>query len=343
MKAWVIGSREGISSLHLAERSEPVAGEGQLLVRVEAAGLNFRDLMVLRGEYGADLPETRIPLSDGVGVVEAVGAGVTGFSEGDRVIAPHFLSWLEDERYGLAVFAQDMGVTVDGWLTEKLVLPATAAIKVPKRIDDLTAASLAVVGATVWHAMVVFGGASHDKLVLAQGTGGVSIGALLIAKALGARCAITSSSEAKLAKVRALGADYAINYRSRPDWANALLEETDGRGADIIVDTLGFAAFGETVRVAAVNGRIGTLGALAGSPKDRASASQSEIIAKNLTIKGIASGSKAMLEQAVALFASAQIAMPIDRVFSYAEAPAAYRHIEKGAHLGKVVIRVSGD
>lgn len=340
MQAWEIGPRGAIANLRQVERPGPVAGPGEVLVRVIAAGLNYRDLMVLRGEYGSDLPDNRIPLSDGLGVVEAVGDGVSRIAVGDRVIAPHFLIWLKDEEYGFHVFAQDMGVTADGWLAQHVVLPAQAAITLPDAIGDATAASLAVVGGTVWHAMVAFGEAGPGKLVLAQGTGGVSIFALQLAKALGAQFAITSSSDEKLARAREMGADYTVNYRERPDWAAALLEQTGGRGADIVVDTLGFPALGETVAATGVNGRIGTLGALSGSPQDTASASQGEIIGKNITIKGIASGSKAMLEQAVALIGAKRIEMLVDQVFPWDEVPAAYAHLESGAHMGKVLVQV---
>lgn len=343
MKAWEIGPRgageRGIGGMRLVERAEPSPGPGEVLVRVIAAGLNYRDLMVLRGHYGSDLPESRIPLSDGVGEVIALGEGVTGFAPGDRVIAPHFLTWLDDGAYSPAVFAQDMGVSADGWLAEQIVLPAAAALKVPDAVSDTTAASLAVVGATVWHAMMAFGGAGEGSLVLAQGTGGVSIFALLLAKALGARFAITSSSDAKLDRARALGADFAINYRDRPDWGAALLEATGGRGADVVVDTLGFAALGETLAASAPNARIGTLGALAGTPQDTASASQGALIGKNIAIKGIASGSRSMLERALAVVARHGIAIPVDHSFAFADAPAALACLDDGHHFGKVVIR----
>jgi NADPH:quinone reductase-like Zn-dependent oxidoreductase len=344
MKAWEIGPRNigsrGIGGLRLAERPEPVGGAGEVLVRVIAAGLNYRDLMVLRGQYGGDLPESRIPLSDGVGEVIAVGEGVIGLAPGDRVIAPHFLTWLDDAAYSPAVFAQDMGVSADGWLAERIVLPAAAALKVPEAVPDTTAASLAVVGATVWHAMVAFGGAGAGSLVLAQGTGGVSVFALLLAKAMGAQFAITSSSDEKLERARALGADIAINYRTRPDWAAALLEATGGRGADVVVDTLGFAALGETLAASAPNVRIGTIGALAGSPQDTASASQGALIGKNAAIKGIASGSRAMLEAALEVVADKGIAIPVDHEFAFADAPAAFACLDSGGHFGKVVVRV---
>jgi NADPH:quinone reductase-like Zn-dependent oxidoreductase len=344
MRAWEIGPRNagerGIDGLRLGERADPVAGPGEVLVRVIAAGLNYRDLMVLRGQYGSGLPETRVPLSDGVGEVVALGTGVSGLTLGDRVIAPHFLTWLDNDAYSPAVFAKDMGVSNDGWLAERVVLPASAVIKVPDVVPDTTAASLAVVGATVWHAMVAFGGAHEGNLVLAQGTGGVSVFALLLAKALGARFAITSSNDEKLERARALGADYCINYRNRPDWSAALLEATGGRGADVVVDTLGFSALGQTIAAAAPNARIGTVGALAGSPQDNATVSQGALIGKNITIKGIASGSRQMLEAALTVVGEAGIVFPVDHKFTFDAAAAAFACIDGGSHFGKVVIRI---
>ncbi len=349
MKAWQIGPRPAapidadaaIDHLRLAEIADPVAGPGELVVRVIAAGLNYRDLMVLRGAYGQGLPESRTPLTDGVGVVEQVGEGVTGFVPGDRVIAANFTSWLGDGGYGFHVFASDLGVTRDGWLAEKIVLPAAAAIHVPGSISDATAASTAVVAGTVWHAMVAFGQAKAGDLVLTQGTGGVALCTLQLAKALGAEVAITSSSEDKLARVRAMGADFAINYRKRPDWAAALLEATGGRGADVVVDTIGFAQFGQTLAATGIEGRIGTLGALSGTPQDKADFDQGALIGKNITIKGIASGHRGMIESALGVMAQHHIDMVIDRAFAFEEAPAAYRHLLSGAHVGKVLVRIS--
>lgn len=339
MKAYQIGPKTGIAGLAIKERPDPVAGPGEVVVRVTAAGLNYRDLMVLGGHYGNNLPDTRVPLSDGVGIIEAVGEGVTAWVIGTRVVAPHFTGW-GDGRFSMALFGHDLGVTADGWLAERIVIPATALIAVPDGVNDATAATLAVAGGTVWHAMVGFGEAGPGKLVLAQGTGGVSIFALQVAKSLGAQFAITSSSDAKLERCKALGADYAINYRTRPDWAAALLESTGGRGADVVVDTLGFPALGETINACAVEARIGTLGALSGSPQAHAAASQGLIIAKNIAIKGIASGSRAMLSAALDCMAMRQIEMVVDRSFAFDDAPSAYRHLESGAHLGKVMITV---
>jgi NADPH:quinone reductase-like Zn-dependent oxidoreductase len=345
MKAWEIGPRGGIESLRLVERADPVAGPGEIVVSVTAAGLNYRDLMILRGHYGSNLPDTRIPLTDGVGVIETLGDGVEGFAIGDRVVAANFVDWDPETGFGYHIFARDIGVTLDGWLAEKIVLPAKAAIVLPDAVSDASAATLAVVAGTVWHAMIAFGNAGRadlsGKLVLAQGTGGVAVYALQLAKALGATFAITSSSDAKLARARDMGADFTVNYRNRPDWAAALLQATGGRGADIVVDTIGFGEFEQTLAATAPEGRIGTLGALSGSPQDKADFAQGPILGKNITIKGITSGHRGMFEAALKVMAERGVETLVDASFPFADAPDAYRHLESGAHMGKVMLRVA--
>jgi NADPH:quinone reductase-like Zn-dependent oxidoreductase len=337
MRAYEIGEQQGRESLRHTDRPEPVPGAGEVVVRVIAAGLNYRDLMVLRGQYGANNPETRVPLSDGVGVVESIGEGVTDIALGTRVIAPHFLSWASG-KFSMSAFGQDIGVTRDGWLAERITLPASALIPVPDGISNQTAATIAVAGGTVWHALVAFGHVKPGELVLAQGTGGVAIFALQLAKALGADFAITSSSDEKLARCAAMGADFGINYRAHPDWAAALLTATGGRGADVVIDTLGFPALVQTITATAVEGRIATLGALSAAQSNQASASQGIMIAKNITLKGIASGSREMLASALDVVARENIEMVVDRVFGFDDAAAAFAHLESGDHMGKVVI-----
>ena len=341
MKAWEIGPRGGVDSLRQVERDDPVAGPGEILVSVTAAGLNYRDLMILRGHYGTDLPETRIPLTDGVGVIEALGEGVEGFAVGDRVVAANFVDWDPQTGFGFHIFGRDIGVTMDGWLAEKIVLPAKAAIRVPDAISDETAATLAVVAGTVWHAMVAFGEAGPGKLVLAQGTGGVSVFALALAKAMGAQFAITSSSEEKLAKAREMGADFTVNYKDRPDWGAALLEATGGRGADVVVDTIGFGEFEQTLAATGVEGRIGTLGALSGSPQEAGNFGQGAILGKNITIKGITSGHRGMFEECLKIMAEHGVQTLVDETFFFDNAKDAYAHLESGAHMGKVMVQVA--
>lgn len=339
MMAWQIGPRAGIGGMRLAQREGLAPAPGEVLVDVTMAGLNYRDLMVLAGNYGSNLPETRVPCADGVGRIAALGEGVEGWAIGDRVIAPHFVGWT-DGPYSMAVFGRDLGVTLDGWLAQQIVLPAAALVAVPDTLTDASAATIAVAAATVWHAMVDFGQAGPGSLVLTQGTGGMAIFALQLARAMGAQLAITSSSEEKLARCRDLGADFTVNYRERPDWAAALLEATGGRGADVVVDTLGFPALGETVAACAVNARIGTLGALSGTPQAGLAVSQGLLIARNIAIKGIASGSRTMMEQALGRFAASGSQMVVDRTFAFAEAPAALDYLASGAHFGKVAIAV---
>lgn len=339
MKAWQIGPRSGIDGLQLGDQPDPVPGTGEILVRVSAAGLNYRDLMVMRGDYGTDLPGERVPLSDGVGVIEAVGDSVSELATGQRVIAPHFVTW-QDGPYGFGVFVQDLGVTANGWLAEKILLPADAAIVVPDSVSDNSAATFSVVGSTVWHAMMAFGDAKPGDLILAQGTGGVSIFALQLAKALGMQFAISSSSDEKLARAKDMGADHLVNYRDRPDWAAALLESTGGRGADVVVDTLGFPAMEQAVEACAVNARIGTLGALSGTPQAPSSASQGALIGKNITIKGIASGSRTMLQKALDVVTENTIELLVESIFDFDAARDAYAHLESGAHMGKVMIKI---
>jgi NADPH:quinone reductase-like Zn-dependent oxidoreductase len=337
MKAWEIGAQTGLDSLRLVERDDPVAAAGEVVVRVTSACLNHRDLLTLQNRYGAPKPETRIPLSDGVGVVESVGDGVDPGWIGKRVTAPHFVSWI-DGAFSPAAFGQDSGISRDGWLAEKILLPQAALIAVPDALPDKAVVALPACGATVWSSIVDFAGIKPGEILLTLGTGGVSIAALQIGKALGAKVAITSSSDAKLDQCRAWGADYLVNYRDQPDWAAALMEATGGRGADVVVDTVGFASLGETIAATAPNGRIALIGALAG-PLDQAP-NMFGIIGKNLMIKGITSGSRAMLAEVVALAEREAIMPVIDQTFAFDDAPAAYRHLASGTHIGKVMITV---
>lgn len=336
MKAWEIGPQTGLDSLRLVTRPEPVLGAGEVLVRVHAACLNHRDLLTLQNRYGPPKPDTRIPLSDGVGTVEAVSEGVDQGWIGKRVTAPHFVGWL-DGPFSPVAFGRDMGITRDGWLAEKILLPEAALIAVPDALSDDQVAAMPAVGATVWSAIVDFATIKPGELLVAPGTGGVSIAALQIGKAMGAKVAISSSSDAKLEQCKALGADYVINYRNRPDWPAALAEATGGKLADVVIDTVGFAALGETIAATAPNGRIALIGALSGQMEQMPNLFG--IIGKNLTLKGITSGSRAMLAEVMALMERSNLQPVIDKSFAFEDAPKAYELLESGAHLGKVMIR----
>jgi NADPH:quinone reductase-like Zn-dependent oxidoreductase len=338
MKAYEIGAQNGLESLILADRPDPLPSAGEVIVRVSAASLNYRDLMLMSGGYGPRRPENHIPLSDGSGTVIALGAGVSEVALGDHVVAPNFAGWI-DGPFSPSVFAADLGVSRNGWLAEQIAVPANALVKLPVGVSDDHAATLPVAGITAWRALVEVGKIKAGDLVLTLGTGGVSIFALQIAKHFGARVAITSSSDAKLAKAQALGADLLINYRTTPDWAAALMEATDGAGADIIVETGGQATLNQSIAAAAPNGRIALIGALAGLPNEGITNFQA-IIGKNLTVKGITSGSREMLVNLVSAVELGGLESVIDKVFAFDDAPAAFAYLKTGAHLGKVMIRM---
>jgi NADPH:quinone reductase-like Zn-dependent oxidoreductase len=338
MKAYQIGDQTG-ASLTLVEKPDPVCGPGEALLRVSSVCLNHRDLKVLSGEYGARRPEDRTPGSDGVGEVIAVGAGVTSVKVGDRATCGHFVTWL-DGAFSPSAFGVDLGITTNGWLAEKVLVPAAALVKAPDSLSNDQISPLPSAGLTAWNAVVEVGHVKAGDLVLALGTGGVSIFALQIAKMNGARVAITSSSDAKLAKARELGADFTVNYKTRPDWAAALLEATGNIGADIIVETGGGETLSQSLNAAAPNARISIIGSLSGGfAPDLPNFATT--IGKNLILRGIAAGNRRMLADFIRAADAAKLHPVIDRKFSFSEAPAAYDYLRKGAHLGKVMIEVS--
>lgn len=339
MKAYQIGPQTGLASLTAVTRPDPVPGPGEAVLKVLHVCLNHRDMLVLEGRYGARRPPERIPVSEGVGEVLAVGAGVTVVKPGDRVVAPHFVTWL-DGAFTPAAFGNDIGITHDGWLAEWLAIPAAALIKLPDGVSSPQAAPLASSALTAWHALVEVGGIKAGDLVLALGTGGVSIFALQIAKMCGARVAITSSSDVKLELARALGADITVNYATTPDWAAAIAAGNGGQGADIIVETGGQATLAQSIDAAAANARIVIIGALAGATTTGL-ANYGAIIGKNLTLRGIAEGSRAMLARLVTAVAANGLDPVIDKRFGFDDAPAAYAYLKSGAHVGKVVIDVA--
>jgi NADPH:quinone reductase-like Zn-dependent oxidoreductase len=339
MKAYQIGDQTGPSSLTLTDKPSPACGPGQAVLRVLAVCLNHRDLKVVSGEYGPRRPVDRTPGSDGVGEIIAVGDDVTQLKVGDRATCGHFVTWL-DGLFSPAVFGVDLGVSVDGWLAQEVRVPAAALVKAPDTLSDAQVAPLPSAGLTAWNAIVEVGRVKAGDLVLALGTGGVSSFALQIAKMNGARVAITSSSDEKLAIARSMGADFTVNYRTRPDWAVALLEATGSRGADIIVETGGGATLSQSIAAAAPNARLSVIGSLSGGFAGDLP-NFASMIGKNLTMKGIAAGNRRMLEELVRAVDAEGLVPRIDRIFPFEEAPAAYAYLAGGTHLGKVMIALA--
>jgi len=336
MRSFQVGDQKGLDSLRLAERPVPEPGPGEVRIAVKASALNHRDLMVMSGRYGGPKPPTRTPVADGAGEVVALGAGVTRVKLGDRVTAPHFTPWIDGE-YDPAVFAGDVGNSIDGWLADQIVLPAAALVKLPPKLSYEDAAALGAAGITAWAVIEPLGRVKSGDVVLTLGTGGVAILALQIAKMSGATVAITSSSDEKLATCREMGADITVNYKTNPAWHEAVLAATGGRGADIVVETVGVSSLSQSLACCAPNARVGLLGGLGGPPPGGVNLGL--LIGKNVVLKGITSGSRRMLEDLLRAFDANGVKPKIDKVFPFEQARAALDYLATGGHLGKIVIR----
>lgn len=332
----VAGSR-GIDGLQLVDRPEPVAGKGQILVRMHAASLNYRDLMIARGLYmGGPIAQSVVPLSDGAGEVIGVGDGVTRFKVGDRVAGTFFRGWLDGAPAAGPRIA--LGAPpADGVLAELAVFDEQDAVALPAHLSFEAAATLPCAGVTAWHALMVIATVRPGDTVLVLGTGGVSMLALQFAVLAGARVIATSSSDEKLARARALGADALINYRTTPEWQQEVLRLTEGRGADHIVEVGGVGTLGRSIQAVAAGGKILLIGVLTGFSGD---CNPYGLMAKGASLHGIFVGSRAMFERMNRAIAAHRLEPAIDRVFPFTDAAAAYRHLENGAHFGKIVIRI---
>jgi NADPH:quinone reductase-like Zn-dependent oxidoreductase len=333
MKAFQLHGQTGPDSLHLVEIPQPQPGVGRVLVRVRANALNYRDLMVADGRYGkANLP--LIPLSDGAGEIVSVGEGVTRWKTGDRVAGIFFQGWTT------GAFRRDipgtaLGGAQSGMLAEFVVLSEEGVVAIPPHLSFEEAATLPCSAVTAWHALVTRGKISAAETVLLLGTGGVSIFALQFAKMHGARVIITSSSDEKLARAKKLGADETINYRTTPNWEEAVFELTQKTGAHHVVEVGGTGTFPKSLRSLAISGQVHVVGGVSGFTSD---VPLREILGKLATVNGIFVGSREMFEamnRAITLHKTKPV---VDRVFPFADAAAAYRHLQSGSHFGKVVI-----
>jgi len=324
----------GIEGLVLSERPEPTPGYGQVLVRIHATSLNYRDLITL------DNPRQRtplIPLSDGAGEVVAVGEGVTRVRVGDRVAGTFFQDWDAGE-ISAAVHDTALGGAIDGVLAEYAVLSEQGVVRLPEYLTYEEAATLPCAAVTVWNALVERGGLCAGQTVLLLGTGGVSSFGLQIAKMHGARAIITSSSDEKLARAQALGADGGINYKTTPNWEAAVWEKTGKLGVDHVVEVGGAGTLEKSLRAARYGGHVHLIGVLSGFAGQ---ANPWQIVPKNLRVDGIYVGSRQVFENLLQATAQNQLRPVIDRIFPFPEARAAYEYLQSGSHLGKVVLSVA--
>jgi NADPH:quinone reductase-like Zn-dependent oxidoreductase len=319
----------GLDGLKRVERERPAAGAGQVLVRMRAASLNFRDLAIVAGKYfRGPLEHDTIPLSDGAGEVAAVGPGVTQLAVGDRVVA---------------TFTQGhppaaLGFPLDGCLTEYAVFGVDGVLKLPPHLTFEEAATLPCAGVTVWNALM-HGPRSlkPGETVLALGTGGVAIYALQIAKITGARAIITSSSDAKLERARALGADHCINYKTTPDWEKRVLELTDGQGADHVIDTGGVGTLPRSYVAVGTNGTVSVIGVMTRPEGDL---SPYPLMTKGAMVRGIFVGGREHFEGLMKAVVVNELHPVVDKTFAFDAAPEAFKHLKAAQHFGKVVITI---
>jgi NADPH:quinone reductase-like Zn-dependent oxidoreductase len=327
----------GIDKLAMVERPVPEPGPGQVLVRLSAATLNYRDFAILSGRYRAGLQFERpyVPASDGSGTVEALGTGVTRFQVGDRVVPVYTQGWIDGRPTPEMRATRTIGFPLDGVLREYIAIPAEDAVRAPASLTDIEAATLPIAGLTAWTTLQE-GGVKPGDWVLAMGTGGVSIFALQLAKLAGAQVAVISSSDDKLARARALGADATVNYRTTPDWAPAVRQATGGRGIDIVIETAG--TLGPSIAVAAFGAFIGLVG-FTGSHASQLDVRQ--VIMPMIRIQGIAVGSRNGFEAMNRAIDRHSLKPVVDQVFPMARAADAFALMARGGHVGKIALRIA--
>ena len=337
MNAYQITPGAGIDSLERVTLPLRELQYHEVRVKVHAVSLNFRDLMVAQGTYPVSGEGAVVPASDAAGEVIEVGPGVTRFRVGDRVATTFFPEW-EEGKVSPAKTAVTLGAGGSGVLAEQLIQPDNALVAVPPHLSFEEAATLTCAGVTAWNALFVEGGLTAGDTVLLLGTGGVSVWALQLAKAAGLRAIVTSSSDTKLERARALGADVLVNYRKNPEWQEEVLRATDGKGADLVLEVGGQGTLARSIASVGMGGKVAVIGGLGGG-------FQTEIQLMGLLVggkrmSGIYVGSRAMQEDLSRLVAQRRIKPVVDRAFSFSEVREAYRHLASGNHFGKVVVSV---
>jgi len=333
MKVIELRDAWSLDNLRVAERPQPAPGPRQVVLRMRAASLNYRDLVMCQGGYGrfaGELP--LIPVSDGVGEVVAAGDAVTRVAEGDRVCPIFCQGWLGGEPTPEKL-STALGGPLDGVLAEYMAVDAESVVKVPEHLSDVQAATLPCAAITAWSALVTHGGVKTGDVVLTQGSGGVSVFALQFAKLLGAAAIVTSSSDEKLARLGDLGADHGINYRTTPAWGKAAKALTGGRGADHIVELGGAETFANSVRAVRVGGRISLIGVLSGATVEL---QLRHVVTQNVRLQAVTVGHREGFEAMVRAIALHRLEPVVDRTFHFTEVRAALDHLASGRHFGKI-------
>ncbi|HEV2598442.1 NAD(P)-dependent alcohol dehydrogenase [Sphingopyxis sp.] len=335
MRAIHLRAPASLDNLVLADLPDPGdPGPGEIRVRLGASSLNFHDFAVVAGMIPT--AENRIPMSDGAGVVEAVGAGVTGFAVGDLVVSLFFPEWA-DGAPPAGAFTKVPGDGIDGYAREAVVVPQHWFTRAPAGWSAAEAATLTCAGLTAWRALFVDGATQPGSTVLVQGSGGVSVFALQFAKAAGARVIATSSSDAKLERLKALGADELVNYKEEPKWGAKALELTGGRGVDTVVEIGGAGTLDQSMVAARVGGHVALIGVLTGIAGPVQTAL---LMSKNLRVQGLTVGSRAQQLDMIAGVEANGIRPVISDHFPLEKLGDAFRHQIANAHFGKIVVDI---
>lgn len=335
MKTVTLRAPGGLDSLEVRDTPDPgQPGPGQIRVAIRATSLNYHDLLVANGSIPTE--DGRVLMSDGAGVVEAVGEGVTEFQIGDHVVSGFFPQWQDGQAYDrVGNFAETPGDGVDGFAAEYAVRAATDFTHAPAGWSHAEAATITTAGLTAWRALVVEGNLKAGQSVLVLGTGGVSIAALQIAKAMGARVIVTSSSDAKLARARKLGADQTINYRRCPDWGHEVLSLTEGRGVDHVVEVGGPGTLSQSFQAVCVGGHIALIGVLTGR---EGQVPTGLLMAKQARLQGLIVGNRRQQQDYIAALQQNDLRPVIDQSFRLDQLAEAFAVQQSGGHFGKIVV-----
>ena len=332
MRAWETQG-PGLENLKLVERPEPKPGAGEVVVAMKAASINYRDRGVIGG--GAKPVYPLVPFSDGAGVIEAVGPGVTRVKVGDKVCPTFFLNWFDGPITPAKRAKALGGVDTDGVLQEKMLISAEAVTKFPDHLSFEEAATLPCAALTAWTAMSVEAPVKNGDTMLVQGTGGVSIFALQFGKAKGATVIATTSSDAKAEKLKALGADHIINYKTNPEWGKAVLEITGRKGVDVTVEVGGGETLPQSFLATRVGGSIPLIGVVSGATTTFAVGS---FFSKGLHMIGIGVGSRASFEDMNSHISAWNLKPVIDKVFAFEDVHGAVNHLISAKHFGKICV-----
>lgn len=336
MRALSVSEPWGLDRLEVVDAPDPSPAPGEVLVRMRAVSLNYRDLLMVNGIYGRapGMGGPITPFSDGCGVVEATGEGVTRVKPGDRVATLFFQGWISGPPT-LAKLSTSLGFPIPGAGRELAVFSADGVSKVPDFLTDDEVSTLPCAALTAWRGLFEDARLKPGDTVVLQGTGGVSIFGLQFAHAAGCRTIVTSSSDEKLQRAKALGADHLVNYKTTPEWSKAVREATAGVGADVILEVGGAGTIEQSMRAIRIGGHIAIIGVVAGQGNPFNPAS---LIGNSAKLQGLSVGSRDMFEAMCRAMEQHRIRPVVDKVYPWTEARAAFQAMQGGEHFGKIVL-----